>query len=126
MTGAMQAYHVTVEARFSRGTKPGHDYRTRCYEMAFKYLAGHRREPALQLVHGTLRIVKRLYPHAWVELPWCWVFDPADQSFYDRDAYYRVEQADAVRVYTVTEAGAEALCTGHYGLWSPEETVDEA
>jgi hypothetical protein len=119
----MKPYQVRVEARFARGTKPGHDYRTRCYEMAFKYLAGHRREPALRLVHGTLHIMKRLYPHAWVELPGRWVSDPADQTFYDRDAYYREEQADAVRVYTVTEVDAEALRTGHYGPWHAEEAT---
>ena len=123
MTGAMKPYEVTVEERFSRGTNPGHDYRTRCYEMAFKYLAGHRDEPALRLVHGALHIKGRVYHHAWVELPEAWVFDPADQTFYDRDAYYRFEQAAASRVYTVTEAGEHAMRTGHYGPWHAEEAT---
>jgi hypothetical protein len=124
MTGAMEAYRVTVEKRFSRGANPGHDYRGRSYEMAFKYLASHRDEPALRLVHGTLHIVGNPYAHAWVELPGRWVFDPADQTFYDRDAYYRQEQAEAERVYTPTEAGEFALSTNHYGPWHLEEATD--
>jgi hypothetical protein len=87
MTGAMKAYQITVEKRFSRGTHPGRDYRGRCYEMAFKYLADHQDEPALRLVHGTLHPRGRPYAHAWVEFLGVWVFDPADQCFYDRDAY---------------------------------------
>jgi hypothetical protein len=117
MTGAMKAYRVTVEERFSRGTNPGQDGRGHCYEIAFAYLAAHVDEPALRLVHGTLHIVDNPYPHAWVELPGRWVFEPADQFFYDRDAYYRKEQADAERVYTSTEAGELAMTTKHCGPW---------
>ena len=122
MTGAMKPYRVTVEERFSRGTDPGRDYRGRCYEMAFNYLVGHEDEPAFRLVHGTLHIVGNPYAHAWVELPGRWVFDPADQLFYRYDAYYRIEEADAERVYTLTEAGELALRTGHSGPWHLEDT----
>jgi hypothetical protein len=120
MIGAMRTYQVNVEERFWRGTDPGRDHRGYCYEMAFKYLATQRDEPALRLVHRTLRIVGNPYAHAWVELSDVWVFDPAAQRFYDREAYYRELQAEAERVYTATEAGQLALTTGHYGPW-PEE-----
>jgi len=79
----MEAYRVTVEERFSRGTDPGRDYRGRCYEMAIKYLATHVDEPALRLVHGTLYIVGVPYAHAWIEIPGGRVFDPVSQVFYD-------------------------------------------
>jgi hypothetical protein len=117
MTGAMEAYRVTVEERFSRGTDPGRDYRGRCYEMAIKYLATHVDEPALRLVHGTLYIVGVPYAHAWIEIPGGRVFDPVSQVFDDRAAYYRVQEAEAERVYTSTEAGQLALRTKHYGPW---------
>ena len=126
MTGAMEAYRVTVEERFSRGTKPGRDYRGHCYEMAFEYLAAHVDEPALQLVHGTLHIVGNPYAHSWVELPGRWVFEPADHTFYDRDAYYREEQAAAERVYTSTEAGQHALTRKHAGPWHLDQAANEA
>jgi hypothetical protein len=130
MTGRMEPYRITVERRFTRGINRRRDYRyypTHCYELAFKYLARHHQhEPNLRLVHGTLQIMGRLFPHAWVELPGRWVFEPFDHDFYDRDAYYRIEQAEAERIYTATEAGAETLRTGHWGPWSPEETTDEA
>jgi hypothetical protein len=125
MTGAMKAYRITVEERFSRGTAPGRLGRGHCYALAFTYLASHQDEPALRLVHGTLHIAGKPYRHAWVELPGRWVFDPADQRFYDRDAYYRVERAVAERVYTVTEAAELALQTTHYGAWHIEDPEDE-
>jgi hypothetical protein len=57
------------------------------------------------------------FAHAWVELPGTWVFDPVDQDFFDRDAYYRVLHAEAERVYTHTEAGQLAFTTKHSGPW---------
>jgi hypothetical protein len=121
MTGTMRIYRVNVEERFWRGTDPGRDHRGHCYEMALKYLAAQGDEPALRLVHGTLQIVSNPYAHAWVEFLDTWVFDPVDQDFYDRRAYYRELQAAAERVYTATEAGELALTTGHYGPWHLKE-----
>jgi hypothetical protein len=123
----MQAYRVTVDERLSRGTDPGRDYRGRCYEMALKYLylVSHREEPTLRLVHGTLHIVGVPFPHAWVEIEGC-VFDPVSQEFYDRDAYYRVLEAEAERVYTAAEAGRLAMRTAHCGPWHTEEGDGEA
>jgi hypothetical protein len=126
MTGAMEAYQVTVEDRFSRGTDPGRDYRGRCYEMAITYLANHLDEPALRLVHGTLHIVGVPYPHAWIDMPSGRVFDPVAQVFYDRDAYYRVLEAEDERVYTPQEAGQLALTMKHAGPWHIEGADDEA
>jgi hypothetical protein len=119
MTGDMKAYRVTVEPRLSRGTDPGRDYRGRCYEMALRYLADHREdEPGLRLVHGTLHIVVGVpYPHAWVEVPGGIVFDPVDQYFYKRRAYYRRYDAAAARVYTPAEAEQLAITTNHWGPW---------
>ncbi len=121
MTRAMEAYQVTVEERFSRGTGPSRDYRGRCYEMAITYLANHTDEPALRLVHGILHIMGVPFAHAWIDIPAGGVFDPVSQLSYDRDAYDRELQADAERVYTTTEAGQLAMRTKHSGPWHIEE-----
>jgi hypothetical protein len=58
VTGEMQIHEITVERQLSRGTHPGRDWRGRCYELAFKYVVGHRLvAPELRLVHVTLFIV---------------------------------------------------------------------
>jgi hypothetical protein len=118
MTGEMEAYRVTVDPRLSCSTDPGRDYRGQCYKKAWEYLEGrYTVEPALRLVHGTLHIKGRPVAHAWVELPGVWVFDPVDQDFFDRNAYYRVLHGEAERVYTYTEARQLAMTTEHYGPW---------
>jgi hypothetical protein len=118
MTRAMEAHQVTVDDRLSRGTHPGRDYRGRCYEMAWKYFITHYvQEPALRLVHGTLHMAGRPFPHAWVELPGSIVFDPVDQRFYTLEDYYREEQAEAEAIYTPAEAGQVATRTKHAGPW---------
>jgi hypothetical protein len=124
MTGEMQVHEVTVDRRLSRGTHPGRDYQGRCYELAFKYMAGHRvTEPDLRLVHGTLLIVGVPYPHAWVEIPGGIVFDPVDQLFFNRDGYYQTLHAESGPVYTPPEAEQRAVTTKHYGPWHETATT---
>ena len=123
MIGRMKPYAVTVDERLSRGTDPGRDYRTRCYEMAWRYLTDHcEDEPALRLVHGTLHIVGRPFPHAWVELPGNIVFDPVDQRFYTREDYDRELQATAEAIYPPVQVEQWSLQTNHYGPW-PDTTL---
>jgi hypothetical protein len=45
------------------------------------------------------------------------VFDPVNQVFYDRAAYYRELQATAEAIYTRVEAGQWAMRTKHAGPW---------
>jgi hypothetical protein len=118
VTGEMQVHEITVERQLSRGTHPGRDWRGRCYELAFKYVVGHRLvAPELRLVHVTLFIVGVPLPHAWVEIPGEIVFDPVTQAFYNRDDYYRVLHAKAEAHYTTAEASQRAISTNHYGPW---------
>jgi hypothetical protein len=114
----MQVHEVTVDRRLFRRTRPGRDYRGRCYGLALKYMAGHRAvELALRLVHGTLFIKGVPFPHAWIEIPGRIVFDPLDQRFFTRKGYYQVLHAKAEAHYTTAEADQRAINTNHYGPW---------
>jgi hypothetical protein len=122
MIGALEPYRVKVERRLSRGTKPGTDGRTRCYDICAGYVVEHRwTVPSLCLVHGDLSIVGNLYAHSWIEFPSeeC-VFEPIDQCFYKLSEYYRRLQPTVKARYTADEAIAWMRETNHVGPWHDE------
>jgi hypothetical protein len=118
MTGRIQKHQVSVDKRLSRYTFPHRDYRGRCYEKSFRYVFTHMETvPELRLVHGAITVVGVYMNHAWVEFPQGIVFDATTQEFYDRDAYYRLLNAQAERVYTSQEVAHHVAETNHWGPW---------
>ena len=93
----------------------------KCYQLSWQTIS---RDPNYKLVHGyiTDRIkTGRTIDHAWLETGTV-VYDPVMDKKYQKDVYYAMFGAEAVKTYTAKEASAYGAKTGHYGPWHKIDT----
>lgn len=97
-----------------------------CYRSAFKKLralAGQKEESGFYLVHGVAIGRGRLnggklFGHAWIENEEI-VIDARFGAF-EKARYYALGRIKFVERYTMKQAAARMLRTGHYGPWAAE------
>ena len=119
---AIGATTATVDDRLRAGTEPRRRFPHQCFAKAMDYVLAHHSEPGLRLVHGTYDPLGAglALPHAWVEIGEVVAFDPVEQRFFDRAAYYEMARAVPQAVYGAKEAARLMFEQDSYGPWHEE------
>jgi len=89
-----------------------------CYEDAWRFLI---KEEEGELIHGTAISLGRRFPHAWVELPTGYIWEPSSGGYLTRERFRELVDPIEEHRYTATEAAIMAARTNKLGPWSDEE-----
>jgi len=108
-----------VYARGKRKLESGNpvQYGT-CYEDAWHYVI---KEEEGELIHGTAISLGRRLPHAWVELPAGYIWEPYSGGYLTKNRFQELADPIEEHRYTVEEAAIMVARVGKHGPWSGEE-----
>jgi len=89
-----------------------------CYEDAWRFVI---KEEEGTLVHGTAVSLGRRLPHAWVELPTGYIWEPYSGEYLTKERFRELVDPIEEYRYSATEAAIMAARVGKHGPWNEEE-----
>lgn len=89
-----------------------------CYEDAWRFII---KEGEGSLIHGTAISLGRRLPHAWVELPTGFIWEPYSGEYLTKERFRELVDPIEEHRYTATEATIMVARVGKHGPWTDEE-----
>ena len=89
-----------------------------CYEDAWRFVI---KEEEGTLIHGTAVSLGSRIPHAWVELPTGYIWEPYSGGYLTKERFRELVDPIEEYRYSATEAAIMAARVGKHGPWSEEE-----